>query len=104
MQQLQMISQMKTTVNSMPRCVQLCLKTIQTIWNFITSAGNKGNQRRSYKEDKRNNCQITGASTSTAEGLWQDKRKSLPDFDNTAHIRLPDTIIRLIRDKYRDLE
>ena len=106
MQQLQMISHMENTIRSMPSFVQKSLRMVLTWLNNTFGSENSNNRRQSRMEQerKKNNCQLTGATTITAPGLWRGRQSRISDYDNNAHVRLPEWLIRLIGDRYRELE
>ena len=106
MQQLEMVNHMESTLKSMPSCVQTALQKILRWLNTTFGAESNNVRRKTTKqpERKRNNCQITGATTCTDSGLLQQKTNSSSESDGSVHIRLPDQLIRRISDRYRRLE
>ena len=48
------------------------------------------------------NCQITGSYAKNGKGFWQDTERG--GYDESAHVRLPEWLIRLICDRYREWE
>ena len=106
-QQVEMINHMENTLQSLPKCVQSLLQAILHWLNRTFGAEYENNfgKRASKKHDRKtNNCQITGATSDAGSGLLQDKDFGESESDAYSHVRLPDGLIRLISDRYRDLE
>ena len=106
-QQVEMINHMENTLQSLPKCVQSLLQAILHWLNRTFGAEYENNfgKKASKKHDRKtNNCQITGATSDAGSGLLQDKDFGESESDAYSHVRLPDGLIRLISDRYHDLE
>ena len=94
---------MENTLSTLPTCLQTCFQGGLQRVNKLFGHGDRRRSLRKVEKNKRNNCQITGTVPNGAKALFPESSNPLLEGDD-AHIRLPDSLLTLIYDRYRYLE
>ena len=103
MQQLEMVSYMENNLSTLPKFLQMCLQGgIQRV-NQLFGHGDTRRSTKKVEKHKRNNCQITGTVTNSAKALFSEPASDFIGGENV-HVRLPDPLLTLVYDRYRNLE
>ena len=106
MQQLEMVNHMENTVRTMPTCIQRVLGSILKWLNRRFSSDQSTKPKKSNKPNDRlkNNCAMKGANVESSVDLGRKSISSIREADGWDHTRLPDQLLRGIRDRYHALE
>ena len=101
MQQIDMISYMASSLKNVPNCIQ---KFVHHFLNKINEAQFGGSGNGLYwiwkNDGVKSNCQIIGDVSHGMDMVWGGVSRALKKSDTPAKIRLPESLMRKIRDRY----
>ena len=101
-----MVNHMENTVRTMPSCVQQVLRSILKWLNNRLAFNQTTKPRKLTKANDRHksNCAMKGANVESSVDLGHKSISAIRETDGWDHTRLPDPILRGIRDRYHELE